>query len=151
MEPVTLAVTVAALFFSEALKEGGKALGKGISEYAGTFIHTVRTKFKDAGMEGLLTRAAHDPTPKNLEKVQDELSTQLAEDNAYAAQLQKLVAQLEAAGVVRQVMASGLKVAETLEAQSMTQTAAGGVDVEQHMLTDVQAKNITTGPMKQEA
>jgi hypothetical protein len=151
MEPVTLAVTVVALFFSEALKEGGKALGKGISEYAGTFIRTVRTQFKDAGMEGLLTRAAHDPTPKNLEKVQDELSTQLAEDDAYAAQLQKLVAQLEAAGVVRQVMASGLKVEETLETQSMTQTATGGVNVEQHMLMDVQAKNIITGPMKQEA
>jgi hypothetical protein len=65
--------------------------------------------------------------------------------------LQALVAQLEAAGVARQVMASGLKVAETVEAQSLTQTVVSGADVEQHMLTDVEAKNIIIGEMKQEA
>jgi hypothetical protein len=150
MEPVTLAGTVAALFFSEMLKEGGKALGKSISDLAGKFIHTIRAKFQDAGTEGLLTRAEHDPSPKNLEKVQDELATQMAEDDSYAAQLQDLVAQLAAHEAVRQVMASGLKV-KTLEAQSMTQRAADGTDVEQHMLTDVQVKNIKIGEMKQEA
>jgi hypothetical protein len=150
MEPVTLAVTVATLFFSEALKEGGKALGKSVSELAGNLIQTVRAKFKDAGVEGLLTRAEHDPAPKNIEKVQDELATQLADDDAYAAQLQTLVAQLEAAGVVRQVMASHLKVAETLEAGSLTQMAARGTDVEQRMFTDVEAKNIKLGDLKQE-
>ncbi len=151
MEPTTLAVAVVTLFFSEALKEGGKALGKAVSDLAGKLINTVRAKFKDAGTEGLLSRAENDSTPKNLDKVQDELATQMEEDEGYAAQLQNLVAQLEAAGVVRQVMASGLEVEETLEAQSMTQTASGGADVEQRMLTDVKAKNIKIGDMKQDA
>jgi hypothetical protein len=46
MEPTTLAVAVATLFFSEALKEGGKALGKSASELAAKLIDTVRGKFK---------------------------------------------------------------------------------------------------------
>jgi hypothetical protein len=150
MELTILAVTVATLFFSEALKEGGKALGKDVSDLAGKFIHTVRAKFKDAGTEGLLTRAENDLSPKNVEKVQEELATQMAEDGSYAAQLQDLVAQLTVHKMIRQEMARGLKV-KTLEAQSMTQRAAGGTDVEQQMLTDVQAKHIKIGEMKQEA
>ena len=150
MEPVTLVVTVATLFFSEALKESGKTLGKSASELAGKLIHTVRGKFKDTGTEGLLNRAENNPTQKHIDTVQDELATQMEEDEDYAAQLQDLVDQLKAAGVVRQVMASGLDVEETLEAGAMTQTASGGADVEQRMVTDVKAKNVKIGDMKQE-
>jgi len=151
MEPVTLAVTVATLLFSEAVKEGGKALGKGVLDLTQKLFSTVRSKFKEAGTEGLLTRAEKEPTPKNIDKVQDEVATQIKEDDRYAAQLQNLVAQLEAAGVILQVMASDLKVAEKLEAQSMSQKAAEGAIVEQRMLTNVEAKNIELGKMKQEA
>jgi hypothetical protein len=150
MEPATLAVAVATLFFSEALKEGGKALGKSASELAAKLIDTVRGKFRESGTEGVLTRAENHPSQKHIDTVQDELATQMEEDESYAAQLQTLVNQLKAAGVVRQVMASGLEVAETLEAGAMTQTASGGEDVKQHMLTDVTAKNIKIGDMKQD-
>ena len=47
--------------------------------------------------EGLLNRVENDPTPKNIDKVQDELTTQMEEDEGYAAQLQNLVNQLKAA------------------------------------------------------
>jgi hypothetical protein len=151
VEPVTLAVTVATLFFSEALKEGGNTLGKNASELVGRFIQTVRGKFKEAGTEGLLNRAENNPTQRHLDTVQDELATQMEEDEGYAAQLQQLVDQLNTAGIVRQVMASGLEVEDTLQAQNMTQTAAGGTDVEQEMLVDVKAKTIHLGDMKQEA
>jgi hypothetical protein len=67
------------------------------------------------------------------------------------SQLQDLVAQLEAAGVVHQVMASNLKVEETLKAQSLTQEASSGKDVVQRMLTGVEAKNIELGEAKQKA
>jgi hypothetical protein len=150
MEPATLAVAVATLFFSEALKEGGKKLGQGVSDLAAKLIKTVRGKFKESSTEGVLTHAESDPTDKNVSRVQDELVTQMEEDESYAAQLQDLINQLKAAGVVRQVMASGLEV-ETLEAGAMTQTASSGTDVEQHMLTDVKAKNIKIGGMKQDA
>ena len=133
------------------MKEGGKTLGKSVSDLTGKLIHTVRAKFKDVGMEGLLTRAEHDPTPKNIDKVHDELATHIEEDNSYNAQLQALVTQLAAAGVVRQVMANRLEVEDTLEAKSMTQKAEGGVDIKQDMLTETKAKNIKLGEMKQEA
>ena len=151
MESITLALTVATLLFSESVKEVGKSLGKSVSDLIGELLYTVRAKFKNAGMEGLLTRAEHDPTPKNIEKVQGELLTQMAGNAGYMTQLQNLVAQLEAVGVVRQVMASNLKVAETLKAQSMNQQAAGGTNVEQSMLTEVEAKNIELGDLKQKA
>jgi hypothetical protein len=150
MEPATLAVAVATLFFSEALKEGGKTLGKGVSDLAAKLIYTVRDKFKESGTEGLLNRAEHNPTQKHIDKVQDELATQMEDDDGYAAELQNLVNQLKSAGVVRQVMASGLEVEETLEAGDMTQTVSGGTEVEQHMVTDVIAKNVKIGDMTQE-
>ena len=152
MEPATLAVAVATLFFSGVLKEGGKTLGKGVSDLAAKLIHTVRGKFKASGTEGLLNRAENHPTQQHIDTVQDELATQIEADEGYAAQLQDLVNQLKAAGVVRQFMASGLEVEETLEAGSMTQTDSDSADVEQHMLTDVKAKNIKIiGDMKQES
>ena len=59
VEPITAAVLVS-LFFSEAIKEGGKALGKGAAE---TFTllkkNTVREKFKAEGTEGLLKRGVN--------------------------------------------------------------------------------------------
>ena len=128
----------------------GKTLGKSVSDLAAKFIETIRVKFKDAGTEGLLTRAETHPTQRHIDTVQDELVTQMEEDAGYAAQLQVLVDQLQAAGVVRQAMASGLEVEETLEAGAMTQTVSGGAEVEQHMLTDVKAKNITIGDMTQQ-
>jgi hypothetical protein len=149
MEPATLAVTVATLFFSEALKEGGKTLGKGVSDLAGKLIHTVRGKFKASGTEELLNRAEHNLTQKHIDTVQDELAIQMEEDEGYAAELQDLVNQLQAAGAVRQIMANGLEVEETLEAGDITQTASGGTEVEQQMLTDAKAKNIKIGNMTQ--
>jgi hypothetical protein len=147
MEPATLAVAVATLLFSEALKEGGKALGKSASEVAAKLIATVHGKFKASGTEGVLTRAENDPTQQHIDAVQDELSTQMEDDEGYAAQLQDLVH-----GVVRQEMAIDLEEVETLEAQSLSQTAAGRVDVVQRMLKGVKkVKNIKIGEMKQEA
>ncbi|MHC5732546.1 MAG: hypothetical protein ACYTXY_52530, partial [Nostoc sp.] len=62
MEPITLTATaIATLIFSEALKEGGKALGKGISEKVAQLLSAIREKFQTAGTEGLLTRAQENP------------------------------------------------------------------------------------------
>ena len=50
-EPLTAAVIVS-LFFSEALKEGGKGLGKGVVDTFTKLVNTIREKFKVEGMEG---------------------------------------------------------------------------------------------------
>ena len=152
MEPITVvAATIATLFFSEAAKEGGKSLGAGISKLVSQLITTVRNKFKAAGTEGLLTRTEKQPTEANIAVVQGELVAQMEEDREFATQLQELLAQLEDAGVVRQVMASGIEVVGDLEAEDMSQKANRGGSVEQEMLTNVKARNIRLGNLSQES
>lgn len=151
MDPATLATAIAHLFFSEALKEGGKTLGKGVSETTGRFVGAVKAKFKSSGKTELLNRAEQDPNPQNVAIVKDELQAQIDGDSGYRAELQQLVDQLKTMGVVRQVMASGLEVEETLEAESLTQTSTGGRAVNQEMLTDVKAKNVKLGDLNQKA
>ena len=152
MEPITVvAATIATLFFSEAAKEGGKSLGAGASKLVSQFITTVRNRFKATGAERLLTRAEKQPTEANMNSVQAELVAQMEEDGEFANQLQELLAQMEAAGVVRQVMASGIEVVGDLEAEDMSQKASRGGSVEQEILTNVKAQNIRLGNLSQES
>jgi hypothetical protein len=150
MDPATLAVAAAALFFGEALKEGGKGLGKGTAELVSQVVQAIRGKFQAQQVEGLLNRAQQDPNERNQQKVVDELEAQLTEDPAFATHIQALVAQLETAGLKRQQMATDLEVKDTLKANSMTQTATGDT-VDQEMLSRVKAKNIDIGDMSQNA
>jgi hypothetical protein len=152
MEPITaVAATISTLIFSEAVKEGGKSLGAGASKLVSQLITTVRNKFKAAGTEGLLARTEKQPTEANMTLVEGELVAQMDEDREFATQLQALLAQLEAAGVVRQVMASGIEVEGDLELGDMSQKASRGGSVEQEMLTNVTAKNIRSGNLSQES
>jgi hypothetical protein len=79
------------------------------------------------------------------------LAAQMEEDAGFAAELKDLLAQLEAAGVVRQVMASGIEISGDLEAEDMSQKASRGGSIEQEMLTDVKAQNIRLGNLSQES
>lgn len=152
MEPiVVVAATISTLFFSEAAKEGGKSLGADTSKLISHLITAVRNKFKAAGTEGLLARTEKQPTEANMTLVQGELVAQMEEDRAFATQLQKLLAQMETAGIVQQVMASGIEVASDLEAEDMSQKASRGGSVEQEMLTNVKAQNIRLGNLSQES
>ena len=150
MEAIILtAATIANLFFSEAAKEGGKSLGAGASKMLSQLITVVRNKFKAAETEGLLTRTEKQPTEANLTKVKEELEIQLQEDEGFATELKDLLGQLEAAGVVRQVMAKGIEVSGNFEAKDITQEASRGGSVEQEMLTEVKAQNIILGNLNQ--
>lgn len=101
MEPITaIANTIAGVIFGEALKEGGKALGKGASEKVTQLISAIRDKFKTAGTEGLLARAQKQPTERNIEIVEGELVTQMEEDEVFAKKLAELVEQLKSVGVI---------------------------------------------------
>jgi hypothetical protein len=156
MEPVTLtAATIATLLFSEAVKEGGKSLGAAVSKVLGQLMAIVRQRFKAGGTEGLLARAEKQPTAANINLVQAELVAQMSEDEGFAAQLQDLLAQLEAAGAVRQVMASGIEVTGDFEAKEMRQKTGqqedGAGSIEQEMLTNVKAQNIRLGKLSQES
>lgn len=151
MEFVTLATIITKLIFSEALKEGGKTLGKGVSEQVARLVTVIREKFKAVGTEGILTRTQNQPTESNKSIFQAELETQINEDETFANHLKELMKQLEAAGVIRQIMASGIEVSGNLEAEDMSQKATRGSSVEQQMLKDIKAQNVRLGNLNQES
>ncbi|KYC34575.1 hypothetical protein WA1_51205 [Scytonema hofmannii PCC 7110] len=101
MEPiVTVASAIATLILSEAFKEGGKSLGKGVSEKITQLLTVIREKFKASGTEGLLTRVEKQPTEPTVAILEAELVTQMSEDEIFAQRLAELVKQLEEAKVL---------------------------------------------------
>ena len=94
MEPVALATAVTTVIFAEALKEGGKNIGKSASEQVARVLTVIREKFKIAGTEGLLTRTQNKPTESNKTIFQAELETQINEDESFSRQIQELMKQL---------------------------------------------------------
>lgn len=151
VEPLTAAVIVS-LFFSEAIKEGGKALGKGAADTFTLIINTIREKFKAEGTEGLLKRAENDPTQANKTKLQDELQTQMDADGAFAQKLKELVEQLQAQDQkIRQAVLSEIELTGDLKAQDISQKATRDGSVGQEMLKGVKATNIDLGNLNQEA
>lgn len=151
MEPITAVASAAmTLLFSEALKEGGKALGKGMSDQVAQLISIIHQKFQKAGTEGLITRAEKQPTESNLEIVEGELVTLMEADQAFTDQLGKLIKQFEQTGIIRQVMASGIE-ARNVEAGSMTQRATKGTSVDQIMGSDLKVDvDVKFGDLNQE-
>ncbi|MHC5720943.1 MAG: Fis family transcriptional regulator, partial [Nostoc sp.] len=114
-------------FFSEGIKEGGKALGKGAADTFTLLINTIREKLKAEGTEGLLTRAQNQPTEVNKTKLQDELQTQIDADEAFAQKLKELVVQLQAQDErIRQVVLSEIELTGDLKAKDISQKATRG-------------------------
>ena len=150
VEPLTAAVIVS-LFFSEAIKEGGKALGKSTADTFTLLINTIREKFRAEGTEGLLKRAENDPIEANKAKLQDELQTQMDADEAFANKLKELIQQLQAQDErVRQILLSEIELSGDLKAKDISQKATRSGAVEQEMLKDVKAQNIDVGDLSQE-
>lgn len=138
MEPITVvASTIVTLLFSEAFKEGGKALGKGVSDQLAQLISIIHQRFQRSGIEGLLIRAEKQPTESNVAIVEAELVTQMTDDETFTSQLEKLVREFEQAGITRQVMVNGIK-ANNIEIDIMTQKANKGRSVDQVMGTNLE-------------
>ncbi|MBW4623984.1 MAG: hypothetical protein KME49_00300 [Brasilonema octagenarum HA4186-MV1] len=129
---------IVSLFFSEAIKEGGKALGKGDADTFTLLINTIREKFRVEGTEGLLKRAENDPTLPNKAKLQDELQTQMDADEAFAQKLKELVQQLQVQDEkIRQVVLSEVELTGDLKAEDISKKAKGVGSVEQEMVESV--------------
>ena len=151
VEPLTGAVIVS-LFFSEAIKEGGKFAVKGVADTFTRLVSTIRQKLTTEGMEGLLIRAEKDPNEKNKLQLQDELQEYINADEIFANQLKLLVEELKTQDPkIRQVILSGIELTGDLQAQNITQkTSESGGSVDQEMLTNIKANNIIIGDLTQE-
>ena len=146
VEPLTGAVIVS-LFFSEAIKEGGKFAVKGVSDTFAKLVSTIRQKLTTEGMEGLLIRAEKDPNEKNKLQLQDELQEYINADEIFANQLKLLVEELKTQDPkIRQVILSGIELTGDLKAENITQETSGSSgSVDQAMLTNIKANNMTIG------
>jgi hypothetical protein len=151
VEPLTGAVIVS-LFFSEAIKEGGKFAVKGVADTFAKLVSTIRQKLTTEGMEGLLIRAEKDPTKKNKLQLQYELQEYINADEIFANQLKLLVEELKTQDPkIRQVILSGIELNGDLQAQNITQKTSGSSgSVDQEMLTNIKANNINVGDLTQE-
>jgi hypothetical protein len=144
MEPIsTVALTVAAMFFSEAVKEGGKGFGKAVSEKVGQLTELVRAKFSKEGTEGLIVRAEQQPTDRNIEHVTDELVTLLQQDTEFEGKIRTLLSELEQAGVTRQMMLSNAQFKGNLEVGDMKQTRKPGNPGDQIMASGLTVEKDT--------
>ena len=151
VEPLTGAVIVS-LFFSEAIKEGGKFAVKGVADTFAKLVSTIRQKLTTEGMEGLLIRAEKDPNEKNKLQLQDELQEYINADEIFANQLKLLVEELKTQDPkIRQVILSGIELTGDLQAQNITQKTSGSSgSVDQAMLTNIKANNIIIADLTQE-
>ncbi len=139
MEPVTLtAAAITTLIFSEALKEGGKALGKSVSEKVAQLLSAIREKFQTVQTEGLLTRAQENPTDKNTSKFQDELETQMEEDKVFANRLEELMTQLKSNETINQIVLKGVRVTGKAKVGNIDLVATRDGSVNQEALVDSQ-------------
>ena len=151
VEPLTGAVIVS-LFFSEAIKEGGKFAVKGVADTFAKLVNTIRQKLTTEGMEGLLIRAEKEPTEKNKTKLQDELQEYINADEIFANQLKLLVEELKTQDPkIRQIILSEIELTGDLQAQNITQKTSGSSgSVDQAMLTNIKANNINVSGLTQE-
>lgn len=136
METLT-ATAIVTLLFSEAIKEGGKALGKGVVGGITHVFTLIREKLQAAGTEGLLTRAEKQPTDeKNLGKLADELQTQIDEDNEFSEKLQQLIKEVVSGEPSLQTILKNIKVQGSLKAGDISQESSRFGT--QEILTDVE-------------
>ena len=136
METLT-ATAIVTLLFSEAIKEGGKAVGKGVVGGITHVFTLIREKLQAAGTEGLLTRAEKQPTDeKTLGKLADELQTQIDEDNEFSEKLQQLIKEVVASEPSLQAILTNMKVQGSIKAKDISQELSGSGT--QKILTDVE-------------
>ena len=136
MEPLT-ATAIVTLLFSEAIKEGGKAIGKAVVGGVTDIFILIRQKLQNAGTEGLLIRAEKQPTDeKSLGKLADELQTQLDEDKEFSDKLQQLINEVVASEPSLQTILKNIKVQGNLKAEDISQESSYAGT--QEVLTDVE-------------
>jgi hypothetical protein len=141
MEAITaLAGLIVNLIFGEALKEGGKALGKGVSAQVSQLINVIHQRLKNSGCDGVLLRAEQQPTESNVKALKAELIAQMENDDNFASQLLKMLKQLTKEDVNIQRMLVGID-AESIKAGNLRQDVTGEGSSVQEILSAVKVSN----------
>ena len=151
MEPMTFtAGAIASLIFSEALKSGGQAIGKGASEDFVKLVKAIHEKLKESSTEGLLTQLQKEPTETNKEFFQKFLEMKMTSDSGFAECLENLFQQLSNTQTITQEMLTSVEAEEDFEAKDLKQVSDSSASVNQTMMKGVKAKNIKVEKLGQE-
>lgn len=138
MEPIALtAATIATLIFSEAFKEGGRTLGKGVSDLVSQLLSAIRSKFNQEDAEELLILAEQKPE-KFKPIFLSELETQMEKDEVFANQLRELMQELRKDETVNQIVLKGVKAQGSLTAGDIELKATRGRPTNQEAVVDVE-------------
>ena len=151
MEPLSLtAGAIATLIFSKALEKVGEKSGEAVSNKIGQLLNLIRKKFQKEGVEGKLIKAQEEPNEKNKSRFERELTEQMEDDQAFAAQLSKLMQELKSEPKVNQILLKKVKVKGSAEIEEIEQEATGEGAVNQEAVVEVQVgRNLKIGKAKQ--
>lgn len=130
VEPVSiLAGAVTTYILPKALEKIGEKVGEAALAKSGEAIiatrEAVQNKLQSSGTVGLLKRAEDKPTEQNIQTLQAEIVNQMKEDQNFKAQLQDLIAQIQALSPSLQVVLDQVRIKGRLDMGDVKQTSAG--------------------------
>jgi hypothetical protein len=153
LDPATITVTataIATLIAKKALEKGGEKLGEAAFQKIGELLTAIRDKFATEGVEGKLTKVEEDPSDKNQSRLEQELVQQMEDDEAFAAKLQELMAELKSNAQVNQIFFKDVNVEGDAEVGGVEQTTTRGGSANQEAVTGVKVgRNLKIGDVKQ--
>lgn len=135
MEPLSvLAGTAAAIVLPKVLEKAGETIGEKLGEAAiakssdtvQMVRRTVQEKLQESGTASLLKRAEEKPTTQNIQVLEGELVSQMEEDQAFAAQLQELIQQIQAQSPSIQAVLDTVRIKGSAEIGNIEQVSEGG-------------------------
>lgn len=135
MEPLSiLAGAVTTIVLPKVLEKAGEMIGEKIGEAAiakssdtvQIVRQTVRGKLQASGTAGLLKRAEEKPTTQNIQVLEGELVSQMEEDQAFAAQLQQLIQQIQAQSPSIQIVLDTVRIKGSAGIGNIEQVSEGG-------------------------
>ena len=149
MELLTTTAIASALLF-KAFEKGGEKLGEAVFAKIGQLLNVIREKLKAEGVEGKLTKAQEDPSEKNKSRLEQELASQMEDDEAFAKKLKDLVEELKSDQHV-QIFFKGVDIKGGAEIGNIEQTTTSGRAVQQEAVTDVKVGgDLKIGNVKQQ-
>lgn len=149
MEPLTTAAIVSAILF-KAFEKGGEKLGEAASTRIGQLLNVIQEKFKEENIEGKLTKAQEDPSEKNKNRLEQELTAQMEDDEVFSKKIKNLVDELKSDPHI-QTFFKGVKVKGKAKIGDVEQIATSGGSVQQEVVTDVEVgKDFKIGNVKQQ-
>ncbi|MEL7006166.1 MAG: hypothetical protein AAFN93_26075, partial [Bacteroidota bacterium] len=139
MESITTAAIASTLIF-KLLEKSGEKLGDAMSKKVGQLINAVRKKFRDKGVEGVLTQAEESPTEANKKMLQTILEMYLSQDKAFENLLKSLIDELKSDSQGNQVLLKDIDVDGNAEIGDIIQSAEFNDEIDQEAATNLKIR-----------